>query len=142
MSVYDLPMLNTGLNLTATILLLFARSAIKRREIEKHKKLMIAGFSVSVLFLISYLIYHANVMSVSFQEPAWFKPIYLVILLTHVVLAATVPFLAVISLRRGLKRQDQKHVKIVKYAYPIWMYVSITGVIIYLLLYQIFPQPV
>ena len=142
MSVYDLPMLNAGLNLTATIILLFARSAIKRREIEKHKKLMIAGFSVSVAFLISYVIYHANVMSVPFVEPQWFKPIYLVILITHVILAATVPFLTVISLRRGLKREDAKHRKIVRYAYPIWMYVSITGVVIYLLLYQIFPQPV
>jgi uncharacterized membrane protein YozB (DUF420 family) len=142
MSVSDLPMLNAGLNLTATILLLFARSAIKRREIERHKKLMIATFSVSVFFLISYVIYHLNVLSVPFREPQWFKPIYLVILITHVVLAATVPFFAIVSLRRGLKREDARHKKIVRYAYPIWMYVSITGVIIYLLLYQIFPQTV
>jgi uncharacterized membrane protein YozB (DUF420 family) len=142
MSVYDLPIVNASLNLTATILLLFARSAIKRREIEKHKKLMIATFTVSVIFLISYVIYHANVLSVSFVEPQWFKPFYLTLLVTHVILAATVPVLAVISLRRGLRRDDVRHRKIVKYTYPIWMYVSITGVIIYLLLYQIFPQVV
>jgi uncharacterized membrane protein YozB (DUF420 family) len=142
MSVYDLPIINAGLNLTATILLLFARSAIKRREIERHKKLMIATFSVSVAFLICYVIYHANVLSVTFMEPKWFKPFYLGLLLTHVVLAATVPVLAIISLRRGLRRDDARHRKIVKYSYPIWMYVSITGVIIYLLLYQIFPQTI
>jgi uncharacterized membrane protein YozB (DUF420 family) len=142
MSVYDLPIVNAGLNLTATVLLLFARSAIRRREIEKHKKLMIATFSVSVLFLISYVVYHANVMSVAFVEPQWFKPFYLGILFTHVILAATVPVLAIISLRRGLRRDDLRHRKIVRYTYPIWMYVSITGVVIYLLLYQIFPQTV
>lgn len=142
MSVSDLPALNASLNLTATILLLFARSAIKRREIERHKKLMIATFSVSVIFLISYVTYHANVMSVPFREPAWFKPAYLVILFSHILLAATVPFLAIVSLRRGLRRDDLRHRKIVRYAYPIWMYVSITGVVIYLLLYQIFPQAI
>jgi uncharacterized membrane protein YozB (DUF420 family) len=103
---------------------------------------MIAAFCTSIVFLICYLIYHYNVLSVPFREPAWFKPIYLTILISHVALAITVPVLAVISLRRGLKREDAKHKKIVKYAYPIWLYVSITGVVIYMLLYQIFPQTI
>ncbi len=142
MTIYDLPIVNAALNATATILLLFARNSIKKREIETHKKIMIAAFIVSVLFLICYVIYHANVLSVPFVKPEWFRPIYLTLLLTHVVLAVTVPVFAVMSLRLGLKREDAKHRKIVKYAYPIWLYVSITGVIIYLLLYQIFPQQV
>ena len=101
---------------------------------------MISAFIVSILFLICYLIYHYNVLSVPFKEPAWFKPIYLTLLVSHVLLAVTVPVFATIALRRGLRRDDEKHKKIVKYAYPIWLYVSVTGVLIYLLLYQIFPQ--
>jgi uncharacterized membrane protein YozB (DUF420 family) len=142
MTVYDLPIVNASLNATATVLLLIARKKIKQREIETHKKLMIAAFTVSILFLICYLIYHANVLSVAFVEPAWFKPIYLTLLSTHVLLAAVVPIISVITLRRGLKREDARHRKIAKYTYPIWLYVSITGVVIYLLLYQIFPQHV
>lgn len=142
MNVSDLPTLNAALNLTATAFLLLARSAIKHREIERHKKLMLSAFTTSVLFLISYVIYHLNVLSVPFREPQWFKPIYLVILFSHIVLAAILPFLAVISLRRGLRRDDDRHRRIVRYSYPIWLYVSMTGVIIYLLLYQIFPQNV
>lgn len=140
MTVYDLPIVNASLNATATILLLVARNQIKHRRIENHKKIMISAFIVSILFLICYLIYHYNVLSVPFKEPAWFKPIYLTLLVSHVLLAVTVPVFATISLRRGLRRDDEKHKKIVKYAYPIWLYVSITGVLIYLLLYQIFPQ--
>ena len=142
MTVYDLPMVNAVLNATATVLLLVARNKIKHREIESHKKIMIAAFIVSILFLICYVTYHANVLSVPFVKPEWFRPIYLTLLLTHVILAVTVPVFAVMSLRFGLKREDAKHRKIVKYAYPIWLYVSITGVIIYLLLYQIFPQQI
>ena len=142
MTVYDLPMVNAALNATATVLLLVARNKIKHREIETHKKIMIAAFIVSILFLICYVTYHANVLSVPFVKPEWFRPIYLTLLLTHVILAVTVPVFAVMSLRLGLKREDAKHRKIVKYAYPIWLYVSITGVIIYALLYQIFPQQI
>ena len=142
MTVYDLPIVNATLNATATVLLLVARKKIKNREIESHKKLMIAAFVVSILFLICYVIYHANVLSVPFVKPEWFRPIYLTLLVTHVILAVTVPVFSVMALRLGLKREDAKHRKLVKYAYPIWLYVSITGVIIYLLLYQIFPQPI
>ena len=142
MTVYDLPIVNASLNATATVLLLIARRQIKRREIQNHKKVMIAAFCVSIVFLICYLIYHYNVLSVTFKDPSWFKPIYYTLLISHVLLAVTVPVYATIALSRGLKREDAKHKKIVKYAYPIWLYVSITGVVIYLLLYQIFPQTV
>jgi protein SCO1/2/putative membrane protein len=140
MSVYDLPLVNATLNATATVLLITARQKIKRREIATHKKIMIAAFCTSVAFLICYLIYHSMVLSVPFKNPTWFRPIYLTILFTHVLLAAVVPVLAVITLRRGLKREDPRHKKIAKWTYPIWLYVSVTGVVIYLLLYQIFPQ--
>jgi len=142
MTVYDLPLVNASLNATATVLLLIGRNQIKKRKIENHKKVMIAAFIVSILFLICYLIYHFNVLSVIFKEPTWFKPIYYTLLISHVLLAVTVPVFATIALRRGLRRDDVMHKRIVKYAYPIWLYVSVTGVIIYLLLYQIFPQQV
>src|SRR5258708_11529125 len=142
MTVYDLPLVNASLNATATVLLLVARNQIKHRRIKNHKKVMIAAFIVSILFLTCYLIYHFNVLTVPFINPPWFKPLYLVLLITHVSLAVTVPVFATISLRRGLRREDERHRKIVKYSYPIWLYVSITGVLIYLLLYQIFPQSV
>ncbi|MDP4230462.1 MAG: DUF420 domain-containing protein [Bacteroidota bacterium] len=142
MTVYDLPIVNASLNATAAVLLLVARRQIKQRKIQNHKKIMISAFVVSILFLICYVIYHLNVLSVPFREPLWFRPIYLVILASHVLLAVTVPVFATISLRRGLRRDDARHKKIVKYTYPIWLYVSVTGVLIYLLLYQIFPQSV
>jgi len=142
MTVYDLPIINASLNATATVLLLIGRNQIKHRRIQNHKKIMISAFIVSILFLICYVIYHYNVLSVTFKEPTWFKPIYLALLASHVLLAVTVPVFATIALRRGLRRDDVRHKKIVKYAYPIWLYVSVTGVIIYLLLYQIFPQHV
>jgi putative membrane protein len=142
MTVYDLPIVNASLNATATVLLLVARRQIKQRKIQNHKKVMIAAFCVSIVFLTCYLIYHFNVLTVPFKNPAWFRPIYLTLLGTHVLLAITVPVFATISLRRGLRRDDEKHRKIVKYTYPIWLYVSVTGVLIYLLLYQIFPQGV
>jgi len=142
MTVYDLPIVNASLNATATVLLLVARRQIKQKKIQNHKKIMIAAFCVSIVFLICYLVYHYNVLSVPFKNPSWFRPIYLTLLGTHVLLAITVPVFATISLRRGLRRDDAKHKKIVKYTYPIWLYVSVTGVLIYLLLYQIFPQGV
>jgi len=142
MTVYDLPIVNASLNATATVLLLVARNQIKHRRIQNHKKVMIAAFCVSIVFLTCYLIYHFNVLTVPFKNPTWFRPIYLTLLGTHVLLAITVPVFATISLRRGLRRDDAKHRKIVKYTYPIWLYVSVTGVLIYLLLYQIFPQGV
>ena len=142
MTVYDLPIVNASLNATATVLLLIGRNQIKKKKIANHKKVMIAAFCVSIIFLICYVIYHYNILSVTFKDPAWFKPIYLTLLVSHVLLAVTVPVFATIALRRGLRRDDERHKKIVKYTYPIWLYVSVTGVVIYLLLYQIFPQHV
>jgi putative membrane protein len=138
--IQDLPPLNAILNGTATTLLLIGHSKIKQRKVDQHRKWMIAAFSVSVLFLISYLTYHYEAGVVRFEKPGVVRTIYLWILATHTVLAAIVPFLAIITLVLGLKRRDAKHRRIARWAYPIWLYVSVTGVIVYLLLYQVQPR--
>lgn len=140
MSFYDLPLLNAILNGTCAVLLFIARQKIKRNERQQHKKLMIAAFSISVLFLISYLIYHYEVGSVGFKGEGWSRPLYFTILISHTILAAAVPVLAIMSLSRGLKSQFRRHAAIAKYTYPIWLYVSVTGVMIYLMLYHIWPS--
>jgi uncharacterized membrane protein YozB (DUF420 family) len=136
----DLPAINAILNGTATVLLLAAYSQIRKRNIQNHRKLMLAAFSVSVVFLICYLVYHYSAGVVRFTKPGWVRTVYLWILATHTILAAIVPFLAVITLRRGLRRDDQRHRKIARWTLPIWLYVSITGVVVYLLLYQVQPR--
>jgi uncharacterized membrane protein YozB (DUF420 family) len=140
LGVQDLPVLNAVLNTIATILLLLAFSKIRRRKIEEHRRLMLAAFSVSVLFLVCYLTYHYSAGVVRFTKPGVVRTIYLWILVTHTILAAIVPFLAVITLFRGLKRQDARHRRIAKWTFPIWLYVSVTGVVVYLLLYQVQPR--
>jgi uncharacterized membrane protein YozB (DUF420 family) len=140
MTFSDLPLVNAILNGTCAILLLIARNKIKHNKREEHKRLMIAAFSVSVIFLISYLTYHYQVGSVGFKGEGWSRPVYFTILISHTILAAAVPVLAIMSLRRGLKSQFALHKKISKYTYPIWLYVSVTGVMIYLMLYHIWPS--
>lgn len=140
MTFYDLPLVNAILNGTCAALLLIARNKIKRDKRDQHKKLMIAAFCVSVLFLISYLTYHAEVGSVSFKGQGWSRPVYFTILITHTILAAAVPILAILSLRRGLRSEFAAHRKISRYTYPIWLYVSVTGVLIYVMLYHIWPS--
>lgn len=140
MTIYDLPALNALLNATSAILLVIAHSKIKQGLIEKHRRLMIAAFSTSILFLISYLTYHAIVGTVRFTGEGVWRTVYLTILATHTVLAAAVPVLATITLVLGLRGRFAKHRRIARWTYPIWLYVSVTGVVIYLMLYQIFPH--
>src|SRR4051794_19670953 len=102
MTVRDLPALNAILNATAAVLLIWGYMLIRRRRVETHRRVMLTAFGVSILFLISYLIYHAQVGTVRFQRPGFIRQVYLGILLTHTVLAAAVPFLATITLWRGL----------------------------------------
>lgn len=139
LGVHDLPAINATLNATATVLLLLAYSFIRRKKIEAHKRTMLTAFAVSCVFLVCYLVYHYNVGSVKFDKPGWVRTVYLAILITHTILAATVPFLAIITLRFGLKSSFPKHRKIARWTFPIWLYVSVTGVIVYLLLYQVRP---
>ena len=136
MTVHDLPALNAILNGSAAILLVLGLVLIKQGRREAHKRVMLAAFTVSILFLISYLTYHAQVGSVRYRHTGVLRAVYFTILITHTVLAATVPFLAVITLRRGLKGAFARHKAIARWTLPIWLYVSVTGVVVYLMLYQ------
>jgi uncharacterized membrane protein YozB (DUF420 family) len=132
----DLPALNATLNAISGILLIAGYLSIRARRIEQHRRCMIAAAAVSALFLVSYLIYHAQVGSVRFTRQGFVRPLYFTILLTHVVLAAAVLPLALVTLSRGLKSRFASHRAIARWTFPIWMYVSVTGVLVYVLLYQ------
>jgi protein SCO1/2/putative membrane protein len=136
MGVQDLPAVNASLNSCAAVLLVWGYTLIRRRRIDAHRRVMIAAFSVSVAFLISYLVYHYEVGSVRFQKTGTIRTVYLTILLTHTILAAAVPFLAGIALYRGLRGDYARHRRIARWALPIWLYVSVTGVVVYWMLYQ------
>ena len=139
MDVHELPAVNAILNGTAAILLLRGYSLIRAGRRDAHKKTMIAAFCVSTVFLVCYLVYHANVGAVYFQKTGFLRYLYLTILFTHTVLAATVPVLAIITLRRALKAEKtgdfRRHRRIARWTLPIWLYVSVTGVVVYLMLY-------
>lgn len=134
----DLPALNAILNSTSAILLLVGRFFISRKNVVAHKRTMISVFFVSVLFLISYLVYHYNHGSQPFQGEGWIRPVYFTILISHTLLAMAIVPLAIITLTRGLRKKYSLHKKIAKWTFPIWLYVSVTGVLIYLMLYQWF----
>jgi len=139
MSFADLPLLNACLNTTSAILLLLGRWHIKNGRRTSHKKVMISAFIVSSLFLISYLVYHYVHGSQHFQGQGFIRPVYFLILGSHTVLAVTIVPMVLMSLTRGLRSDFIRHRKIARWTYPIWLYVSVTGVVIYLMLYQLFP---
>jgi uncharacterized membrane protein YozB (DUF420 family) len=134
--IHDLPVLNATLNGTSAVLLMTGYILIRNGRKDAHKRVMLAAFTVSIVFLISYLIYHSQVGSVHYPHPGTLRTIYLTILSTHTVLAATVPVLAILTLRRALKGEFARHRRLAKWTFPIWLYVSVTGVIVYLMLYQ------
>jgi putative membrane protein len=136
LSVTDLPALNATLNAIAAIFLTLGYICIKTRRIAQHRAFMIAAFVTSTLFLISYLTYHAQVGSRPFQGQGPIRIVYFTILITHVILAAAIVPLVLITLTRGLRKQFVKHRAIARWTLPLWMYVSVTGVIVYLMLYQ------
>ena len=136
MSVHDLPALNATLNGLAGILLLVGFSLIRSGRREGHRKWMIAAFATSSLFLLSYLTYHAQVGSVPFTRQGFVRPLYFTILITHITLAAVVLPMAIVTLTRGLNGRFTQHRAIAKWTFPIWLYVSVTGVLVYILLYQ------
>lgn len=135
-SLRDLPPINAILNGTAAILLVWGYILIRRRKLDTHKRVMLAAFATSCIFLICYLIYHAQVGSVRFPHAGPVRALYLSILATHTVLAATVPPLAIVTLNRGLRARFDKHRRIARWTLPIWLYVSVTGVVVYLMLYK------
>jgi uncharacterized membrane protein YozB (DUF420 family) len=141
LSFYDaLPPINAVLNGLAAVLLVIGLVLIKNRQINAHRNVMITAFGVSTLFLIGYLTYHAHAQIVYFKGTGVIRTIYMTILWTHTPLAAAVPVLAIITLNRGLKARFDKHRAIAKWTWPIWMYVNVTGVIIYLMLFH-WPGP-
>ncbi len=137
--VHYLPTVNAALNATATLLLVIGWLLIKTGRETAHKRVMLTAFGVSVVFLACYLIYHAQVGSVKFTGPSPVRQIYLTILLTHVVLAALVPFLAARTIYLGLRDRRAEHRRAARWTFPIWLYVSVTGVIVYVMLYLIYP---
>lgn len=136
MDVHSLPTVNASLNALATVLLIAGYRAIRAGQRETHKKIMLSAFGVSIVFLVCYLVYHAQVGSVPYQKTGPIRYVYFSILITHVILAAAVPVLAILSLWRAFQERFDKHRRIAKITFPIWLYVSITGVIVYLMLYQ------
>jgi uncharacterized membrane protein YozB (DUF420 family) len=135
----DLPMVNAILNGISAVFLAIGYFIIRRNKQnwKLHRLVMVTAFGFSILFLISYLIYHASEGSRPYEGGGLLRVIYFVILISHVILAATVPPLAIITLWRGFKKRFKNHRKIARYTFPIWMYVSITGVLVYLMLYQL-----
>lgn len=138
-----LPHVNASLNALATVLLVAGYVLIKRRQERAHITTMLACFGVSVLFLACYLTYHFNIPGGSKKFPSYppqlVRYTYYAILLTHVVLAAAVPFLAVATIWLGLADSRRWHVRLARWTFPIWLYVSVTGVLVYALLYHLYP---
>ncbi|GAB5403398.1 MAG: DUF420 domain-containing protein [Aureliella sp.] len=144
--VHLLPHLNVSLNGLATLLLIAGYVLIKKKKESAHRAVMLATFGVSVIFLISYLTYHFNVPSRPFPKdpevaPTWVRYAYYVLLASHVILAAVVPVLAIRSIYLAIKGRIDAHRRVAKITWPIWLYVSVTGILVYLLLYQIFVPP-
>jgi uncharacterized membrane protein YozB (DUF420 family) len=137
MSVTDLPALNATLNAISTILLITGWVLIKRGQRKRHEQVMLAAVTTSTLFLISYVIYHAQVGSVPFKGTGWIRTVYFAVLIPHVILAAAIVPPVLITVSRGLSRKYDKHRRIARWTLPLWLYVSITGVIVYLMLYQL-----
>lgn len=132
------PAINATLNGSSAVLLVSARTMIKRGRMAVHRALMLAAVGTSTLFLISYLYYHAHVGNVHFQGQGWSRPVYFSILISHTILATVIVPLVIITLSRGLRQRFDRHRAIARWTYPIWLYVSVTGVMIYLMLFHLF----
>jgi putative membrane protein len=132
----DLPALNATLNAVSAVLLIGGYVLIRSGRRDQHRRVMIAAFVTSSVFLVSYLVYHAQVGSVRFTRQGVVRPIYFAVLITHVTLAAVVLPLALVTLVRGLSARYDRHRRIARWTLPIWLYVSVTGVLVYVLLYQ------
>src|SRR5688500_71013 len=132
-----LPTVNATLNAIAGVCLIVAWVFIKQRRIQAHRRMMLAAFGASTLFLISYVTYHANAGSRPYHGTGSLRTLYFSILIPHVILAAAVVPLAIVTLRRGLRRDDVRHRRIARITLPIWLFVSVTGVIVYVMLYRL-----
>ena len=138
MTISDLPAVNATLNATAATLLVIGYTLIRRGRIRQHRAVMLAAFATSTLFLISYLVYHAHAGSRPFPGRGPIRGVYFTILITHIILAAAILPMALITLSRALSQKFDRHKAIARWTLPIWLYVSVTGVIVYLMLYQMY----
>jgi uncharacterized membrane protein YozB (DUF420 family) len=138
LQISDLPAVNATLNGISATFLVWGYLLIKRGRFESHRLCMLGALSASTLFLVSYLVYHANVGSRPFPGVGGIRLIYFGILITHVVLAAAILPLALVTAARGLRAQYGRHVRVARWTFPLWLYVSVTGVVIYLMLYQMY----
>jgi putative membrane protein len=138
MQIEDLPTLNAALNALASVFLVTGYVLIRRGRRVLHKRFMLAALATSALFLTSYVTYHANAGSRPFPGQGGIRVVYFAILIPHVLLAATILPLALITTARGLRSQFDRHVRIARWTLPLWLYVSVTGVVIYLMLYQLY----
>ena len=137
-SIHDLPGLNAILNSTSATLLTAGYFCIRTRRVTAHKVCMVSAFFVSTLFLISYVVYHAQVGSVRFPGRGWVRPLYFAILISHATLAIIIVPLALITLSRALRGQFDRHRRIARWTLPLWLYVNVTGVVVYWMLYRLF----
>ncbi len=135
MPVPTLATVNATLNATSTVLLLRGYSLIRQKRREQHRITMLAAFAVSIAFLVCYVIYHVRVGSVHYTHTGALRAIYFTILISHILLAATVPVLAIVTIRRAWLNRIDRHRAIARWTFPIWLYVSVTGVVVYLMLY-------
>ncbi len=134
----SLPALNALLNGTSAVLLLTGRSLIRHRRMQAHRLVMLAALCTSAIFLVSYLYYHAHVGHVHFQGQGWSRPLYFSILISHTILAVVIVPLVLVTLSRALRARYKLHRAIARWTFPLWMYVSVTGVVVYLMLYRLF----
>ena len=134
------PAINASLNGTSAVLLAGGRVFIARGKVAAHRACMVAAVTTSSLFLVSYLYYHAHVGSVHFRGTGWARQLYFSILTTHTILAATIVPLVIMTLSRGLRSRFDRHRAVARWTFPLWMYVSVTGVVIYLMLYKLWPS--
>ena len=138
MEIADLPALNASLNALASVFLVIGYLLIRRGRRDAHRRSMLLALSTSALFLVSYVIYHANAGSVPFRGTGVIRIVYFAILIPHVILAATILPLALVTAARGLRGDYGRHVRIARWTLPLWLFVSVTGVIVYLMLYQLY----
>lgn len=136
-AIADLPTVNATLNAIAAVLLTCGYVMIRRRRIEAHRRFMLAAFATSALFLASYVVYHANIGSRPFTGQGSIRVVYFTILITHVVLAALILPMALITLTHALRARFERHVPIARWTLPLWLYVSVTGVVVYWMLYRL-----
>jgi len=137
-AITSLPSVNATLNATSAVLLVVGYYHIRQGRQQAHRACMLAAFSVSVLFLVSYLVYHFHAGATHFTGQGWIRSVYFALLISHTILAALVPILALLTLSRALRQQFDRHRTLARWTLPVWLYVSVTGVVIYWLLYHVY----